>query len=56
VPTPHDAKRDRLHTVIERTFCRSKDVRSIATQYDKTTRNSLALATVRLVSTNGYWA
>lgn len=37
-----DAELYRLRNVIERTFCRWKDFRAIATRYDKTARNFLA--------------
>ncbi|MFN3448357.1 MAG: transposase, partial [Roseococcus sp.] len=40
--------------VIERTFCRIKDFRGIATRYDKTARNFLAA--VCLVSAITYQA
>ena len=39
---PFDAELYRLRNVIERTFCRLKDFRAIATRYDKTARNLLA--------------
>ena len=51
---PHDAARYKLRNVIERTFCRIKDFRGIATRYDKTARNFLAA--VCLVSAITYWA
>ena len=54
VPIRHDAERYRLRNLIERTLCRIKDVRGIATRYDKTARNFLAA--VCLVSTVTYWA
>jgi len=54
VAIPHDAERYRLRNVIERTFCRIKDFRGIATRYDKTARNYLAA--VCLVSAITYWA
>jgi hypothetical protein len=47
----HDHK---LRNVIERTFCRIKDFRGIATRYDKTARDFLAA--VCLVSAITYWA
>ena len=50
----HDAERYRLRNVIERTFCRIKDFRGIATRYDKTARNFLAA--VCLVAAITYWA
>ena len=43
-----------LRNVIERTFCRIKDFRGIATLYDKTARNFLAA--VCLVSAITYRA
>ena len=39
---PFDAELYKLRNVIERTFCRLKDFRAIATRYDKTARNFLA--------------
>ena len=54
VAIPHDATRYKLRNVIERTFCRIKDFRGIATRYDKTARNFLAA--VCLVSAITYWA
>jgi transposase len=51
---PHDAERYKLRNVIERTFCRIKDFRGIATRYDKTARNFLAA--VCLVAAITYWA
>ena len=54
VPIPHDAKRYKLRNFIERTFCRIKDLRGIATRYDKTARNFLAA--LCLVSAITYWA
>jgi transposase len=50
---PFDAKRYRLRNVIERTFCRLKDFRAIATRYDKTARNFLA--GVCLATALAYW-
>ena len=54
VAIPHDVERYKLRNVIERTFCRIKDFRGIATRYDKTARNFLAA--VCLVSAITYWA
>ena len=54
VAIPYDAMRYKLRNVIERTFCRIKDFRGIATRYDKTARNFLAA--VCLVSAITYWA
>jgi hypothetical protein len=39
---PFDEDLYRLRNVIERTFCRLKDFRGIATRYDKLARNFLA--------------
>jgi putative transposase len=43
----------RRRNVIERTFCRLKDFRAIATRYDKTARNFLA--GLCLVTALCYW-
>ena len=50
---PFDAELYRMRNVIERTFCRLKDFRAIATRYDKTARNFLA--GVCLVTALCYW-
>jgi transposase len=50
---PFDASLYRLRNVIERTFCRLKDFRAIATRYDKTARNFLA--SLCLVTALYYW-
>jgi transposase len=42
-----------LRNVIERTFCRLKDFRAIATRYDKTARNYLA--GLCLITALVYW-
>lgn len=39
---PFDAAAYRLRNAVERTFCRIKDFRAVATRYDKTARNYLA--------------
>lgn len=39
---PFDAAAYRLRNTVERTFCRLKDFRAVATRYDKTARNYLA--------------
>ena len=39
---PFDSERYKWRNVIERTNCRLKDFRAIATRYDKTARNFLA--------------
>lgn len=53
-PIPHDTERYELRNVIERTFCRIKDFRGIATRYAKTARH--VLAAVCLVSAITHWA
>ena len=50
---PFDAELYRLRNVIERTFCRLKDFRAIATGYDKTARNFLA--GLCLITALCYW-
>jgi transposase len=50
---PFDAGLYRLRNVIERTFCRLKDFRAIATRYDKTARNYLA--GLCLITALAYW-
>jgi len=50
---PFDEALYRLRNVIERTFCRLKDFRAIATRYDKTARNFLA--GLCLVAALCYW-
>lgn len=50
---PFDRKAYRLRNVVERTFCRLKDWRRIATRYDKTARNFLASVTIASIVT--YW-
>jgi transposase len=50
---PFDAELYRLRNIIERTFCRLKDFRAIATRYDKTARNFLA--GLRLIAALVYW-
>ena len=52
-PIPHDTDRYKLRNVIERSFCRIKDFRGIATRYDKTARNFLAA--VCLVAAILWW-
>lgn len=39
---PHDERLYRLRNVVERFFCRCKDIRRIATRFDKLARNFLA--------------
>ncbi|MGH8717110.1 MAG: transposase, partial [Burkholderiales bacterium] len=43
----------RLRNIIERSFCRIKDFRAIATRYDKLARNFLAA--VCLVTALRFW-
>ncbi len=50
---PFDAKTYKMRNVIERTFCRLKDFRRIATRYDKLARNFLA--GICLVTVLCYW-
>jgi transposase len=50
---PFDADLYPLRNVIERTFCRLKDFRAMATRYDKTARNFLA--GLCLVTALCYW-
>ena len=54
IPIPHDAARYKLRNAIERTFCRIKDFRGIATRYDKTARNYLAA--VCIIAAITFWA
>jgi transposase len=50
---PFDDQLYRLRNVIERTFCRLKDFRALATRYDKTARNFLA--GLCLIAALCYW-
>jgi transposase len=50
---PFDADLYTLRNVIERTFCRLKDFRGVATRYDKLARNFLAA--VCLVAALCFW-
>jgi len=50
---PFDAELYRSRNIIERTFCRIKDFRGIATRYDKLARNFLAA--VCLVTALCFW-
>jgi transposase len=50
---PFDAELYRLRNIIERSFCRLKDFRGIATRYDKLARNFLAA--VCLVTVLCFW-
>ena len=50
---PFDQAAYRLRNVVERTFCRLKDWRRIATRYDRIARNFLAA--VALAATIIFW-
>lgn len=50
---PFDRAAYRLRNVVERTFCRLKDWRRVATRYDKLARNFLAAVTI--ASIVSYW-
>jgi transposase len=50
---PFDRAAYRLRNVVERTFCRLKDWRRIATRYDRLARNFLAA--VALAATIIFW-
>jgi transposase len=50
---PFDRNAYRLRNIVERTFCRLKDWRRIATRYDRLARNFLAA--VALASLVTYW-
>lgn len=50
---PFDRLAYRLRNIVERTFCRLKDWRRIATRYDKLARNFLAA--VAIASIVVYW-
>ena len=50
---PFDAELYRKRNIIERTFCRLKDFRAIATRYDKLARNFLAA--LSLIAAIIYW-
>ena len=41
-PQPHDERLYKLRNIVERFFCRCKDMRRIATRFDKLARNFLA--------------
>lgn len=41
-PNPHDVRLYRLRNIVERFFCRCKDMRRIATRFDMLARNFLA--------------
>lgn len=46
---PFDRAAYRLRNAIERTFCRLKDWRRVATRYDKLARNYLAAVTIAAI-------
>ena len=50
---PFDPVAYRARNVIERTFCRLKDWRRLATRYDKLAQNYLATVTLAAIVT--YW-
>ena len=50
---PFDRMAYRMRNAIERTFCRLKDWRRIATRYDRLARNFLAAVTVAAIVS--YW-
>jgi putative transposase len=51
---PFDEDAYRPRNVVERTFCRLKDFRAVATRYDKLARNFLA--GVCIVAALCFWA
>ena len=51
---PFDPAAYRMRNVVERTFCRLKDFRAVATRYDKLARNYLA--GLCLVAALCFWA
>jgi transposase len=53
VAFPFDAQLYRFRNIIERTFCRLKDFRGIATRYDKLAQNFLAA--ICLVAALCFW-
>ena len=50
---PFDRTAYRLRNVVERTFCRLKDFRRIATRYDRLARNYSAAVAIAAIVT--YW-
>ncbi len=42
-PIPHDANRYRTRNIVERFFCIMKDMRRLATRFEKLSRNFLAM-------------
>ncbi len=43
VPIPHDPKLYAMRNLVERFFCRMKDMRRLTTRYEKLKRNFLAM-------------
>jgi transposase len=50
-PYPIDLKADRRRNVIERLFCRLKNLRRIATRYDRLARNDVAALALAAIVT-----
>ena len=42
-PTPHDANLYRMRNIVERFFCKMKDMRRLATRFEKLSTNFLAM-------------
>ena len=42
-PIPHDAGLYKMRNIVERFFCTMKDMRRLATRFEKLTRNFLAM-------------
>jgi len=42
-PVPHDAALYRMRNIVERFFCTMKDMRRLATRFEKLSRNFLAM-------------
>jgi putative transposase len=51
---PFDAEADKRRNIIERTFCRLKDWRRVATRYDKLATNFAATCYIAAIIT--WWA
>jgi len=43
IPIPHDPNLYAMRNVVERFFCRMKDMRRLATRFEKLSRNFLAM-------------
>lgn len=52
-PIPYDVSAYRQRNLVERMWCRLKDLRRIANRYDKLARNYLA--SVLIAATFAYW-